>query len=247
MCRNDLKCSACTKKCLARKGILHCSLCSKMYHPKCVNLLPSDVNQLITSNLLVHWTCYTCTHDIFPLLNDINDHSSNRTNCVKRVCNVSREKCKTCNKLGNRQKMLACWICDSYSHVRCSAENMGCKSCLRKIYPGYDVTPKQLHSIYGHNNAKFNPFSGDHESNYIGDSNDADEDFNPWDHCSNILNNCKYYEPSKLNHSKAYELKVYSLNIRSLNNAISNLRDDIEQLAKFDSTCLGLNTCMSFV
>ena len=244
MCRNDLKCSACTKKCLARKGILYCSLCSKMYHPKCVNLLPSDVNQLITSNLLVHWTCYTCTHDIFPLLNDsiINDNKgANGVN--KQDCNLARETCKTCNKLGNVQKMLACWICDSKNHVGCSAGDMGCKSCLRTIYPGYNVTPKQLHSIHGHNNVKFNPFSGDHESNYIGDSIDADDDFNPWDHCSNILNNCKYYEPSQLKHSKAYELKVYSLNIRSLNNAISNLRDDIEQLVKFDVLCFNETNC----
>ena len=122
MCRNDLKCSACSKKCLSRKGILYCSLCSNKYHPRCANLLPSDVTQLITSNLLVHWTCYTCTNDIFPLLNDINKNSSNETNCVKRDCNVPRDTCKTCSKLGNMHKMLACWICESYSHRdRCSA------------------------------------------------------------------------------------------------------------------------------
>ena len=200
----------------------------------------------MTSNLLVHWTCPTCTHDILPLalLNDTDVQSKiYTTDHANGNCDVSRENCKTCKKLGNKQKMLVCWVCDCYSHTRCSAGSLGCKSCLRNIHPGYDVAPRQLHSIHGYNSAKFNPFSYDHESNYLGDRDDTDDDFNPWDLCSNILNNCKYYETSQIKSSKSYELKVYSLNIRSLTNTIPNIRDDIEQYAKFDVLCFNETNC----
>ena len=201
------KCKVCSKKCLSHKTAINCSLCCIRYHPKCVNLTPNDINQLVHTNILTYWTCPTCTKDIFPLTEDnvLNIDVIRRPSSINHIANTTRETCKTCSKFGNKMKMTACWLCDSYSHTKCSAGALGCKSCLREIHPGYDVTPRQLHSgVYGHNNAKFNPYHRDHESNYIGDRIDTDVDFNPWDSCSNILDNCNYYENCKVKPSKGW-------------------------------------------
>ena len=122
---------------------------------------------------------------------------------LKQCTAKTREICKTCNKLGNR--LLSCDLCSENSHARCFAGQLGCKSCLREIYPGYDINPRDLFNYK--NNAIFNPYNFDQDINYVGnDDNDIDHGYLPWSKCSDLLNNCKYYEFSEVQNSRSYEL-----------------------------------------
>jgi hypothetical protein len=118
---------------------------------------------------------------------------------------------------------------------------------MRESYPGYNVTPRSLHAVYGHQakSATYNPYHRNHDSNYIGNRSDDDVDFDPWENCSDILDSCKYYEPRQIHASKSYELKVQSLNIRSLHSAMSSLKDSIEQYTKFDILCFNETNCIA--
>ena len=248
MCKESMKCKTCTKKCLARKDPLHCSLCGGIFHPKCIDLTPHDVSQMSTNRTLLNWYCLTCTAEALPFMNNVNtDFMIEGTQSVTNISPRARINCNTCGKLGNISKMLVCWICDHYSHAKCSAGDLGCKCCMRESYPGYNVTPRSLHAVYGHqaNSATFNPYHRTHDSNYIGNRSDDDVDFNPWENCSDILDSCKYYEPRQIHASKSYELKVQSLNIRSLHSAMSSLRDSIEQYTKFDILCFNETNCIA--
>ncbi|KAL5270451.1 hypothetical protein ACHWQZ_G001240 [Mnemiopsis leidyi] len=82
------------------------------------------------------------------------------------------------------------------------------------------------------------------KSNYIGDRLDTDEiDFNPWQNISNNLNNCKYYKIDEIKPSKDYELKVFSLNVRSLAGKIDEFRENIEIYTKYDVLCFNETNC----
>ena len=236
------KCNTCSMKCLNHKTIISCSLCSRKYHPKCVKLVPNDVNDMVASNFVQYWTCPTCTSEIFP--QQTITYTTQSQKHTKPSTKNAREICKTCCKLGNKLQMINCWLCGCHSHKnKCSAGTLGCKSCLRDTYPGYDVTMQQLNSVYGVNNIRFNPYRDDHESNYIGDRIDTDVDFNPWETCSSILNNCNYYEACDMKPSKAYELKVYSLNIRSLNSKVTDIRENIQEYTKYDILSFNETNC----
>ena len=144
--------------------------------------------------------------------------------------------------------MNVCCYCDRLSHERCSAGTLGCKSCLRDLFPGYDVPARQLFANFYsknlENNVLFNPYSHDCQSNYIGDRLDTDEiDFNPWQNISNNLNNCKYYKIDEIKPSKDYELKVFSLNVRSLAGKIDEFRENIEIYTKYDVLCFNETNC----
>ena len=244
--RIDQTCGVCSKKIAAHKVKLRCNLCTHNHHTRCVGLTPSDVTKLAAIQTRKHWTCPTCTKDIFPLHSE--KLKSNTTTTMHRTTSItnSRENCYTCNKLGNKSKMKACWICGSNSHVKCSAGDLGCKKCLKNTYAGCDTTSRDLYSLYGINNIVFNPYRKDHESYYIGEIDILDNDnleHAGWEACSNLLNSCKYYEPQEILASRDNELKVYSLNIRSLYNKISDIRENIAHYSKFDILCFNETNC----
>ena len=121
------------------------------------------------NNSFINWYCLACTSDIFPFTNtDItilfNENACN-TNIPcsaesKSKVSFVRVKCKTCKRLGNKSKMVVCWICDAYSHNKCSSGKLGCKSCTRELFPGFEVSPRQSYTVHGNyeNSAKFNPY-----------------------------------------------------------------------------------------
>ena len=78
----------------------------------------------------------------------------------------------------------------------------------------------------------------------IGDTSEDDNyDYVAWGGCSDLLNNCKYSKPNEINNSRDYELKIFSLNIRSLNSKITEIRDNITHYAKFDILCFNETNC----
>ena len=64
-----------------------------------------------------------------------------------------------------------------------------------------------------------------------------------WSTCSDLLERCKYYEFNNINSTRPSELKILSLNIRSLNNKISSIRDELQNYAKFDILCFNETCC----
>ena len=93
-------------------------------------------------------------------------------------------------------------------HVRCSAGELGCKSCLKEIYPGYDANTRDLLNF--RNNAIFNPYTSDSDINFIGnEGNEFDHGYLAWSKTSDLLNACNYYEYSDIQESRNYELKYF--------------------------------------
>ena len=45
------KCGVCSKRILKHKVSINCVTCNKVYHPKCVKLMPRDVTKLQTLDL----------------------------------------------------------------------------------------------------------------------------------------------------------------------------------------------------
>ena len=242
-------CTKCTKRVYTHKVCIDCTICSMKYHPKCVGLTPSDVMQLAVQSRngtsTGGWICYNCLSSILPVGALLGlDSSIKQQNSRKNSRTVHREICHTCCKVGNANLMIRCCYCDIFSHSRCSAGTSGCRACLRDIFPGYDISTKQLHAMNYQNTIKFNPYDREHESNYIGNRLDSDEiDFNPWETTSNLLNNCKYYTTNAINCSKDYELKIFSLNIRSLAGKIDELRENVDFYSKFDVLCFNETNC----
>ena len=237
-------CAACSKKIVAHKIKLKCWLCSHYYHTRCANLAPSEVVQLDQSNLYKYWTCFTCTGEIFPFVDANNQNESNSSNAI--TSSYTRVNCNTCAKIGNSLKMKICWICNNLTHSNssCWLGEMGCRKCLKDIYPGFESSTRELYCQYQVNDILFNPFNLSHDLNYIGDTSDEDNfEYAAWEGCSDLLKNCKYSRPDEINNSRDYELKVFSLNIRSLNSKITELRDNISHYSKFDILCFNETNC----
>lgn len=238
-------CSKCTKYIATHKPRLHCSICLKYFHPKCCNLKPSDIEQLIDS-----WFCPSCNDNIFPFATLSYPQSS----CIDdRSVKVNTnndlfKNCETCLKPG--RKLKTCDFCGHLSHPNCfyGPDAYGCIKCMREILPDLDSNINELYPI-GQNyfeHKLFNPYDPNSDINNIGNYDiDNQQSFEQlsWDSCSNLLNNCKYHEFSDIKTSRSTELKVLSLNIRSINDKIKLIKDDIVNFSKFDILCFNETCC----
>ena len=229
-------CKSCNKRILDRKSHICCCICMRKYHPICANLTPSDINLLKTTGLYNTWSCYSCNIEIFPrVLLDTTSTDSKNSKHTTTKSHTIREFCNTCSKIGN--KLESCELCGLKSHIRCFAGTLGCKCCLRNIYPGYDVNVNELFRVTCSNNVRFNPFNTDSDVNNIGFTDLFDNHTEDWSTYSELLDNCKYFEPSGVKSRLSGELKVFSLNIRSLKDKITTLNDDIDNFSKYDLLC----------
>ena len=233
-------CSDCCRRISNHKPFTVCNICSNHYHPKCAKLTPSDVNSLKSANLYSSWVCYHCAASIFPMIADTWPNTIN----LKCKTTPHREQCSTCLKIGNI--LDTCELCNCKSHRRCFAGDLGCKKCARDIYPGYDVNFNELFLLTGNNNTRFNPFSYDSDINNLGFSDIFEDgtEQEAWSSCSQLLNSCKYYEPTEIKKSRSTELKIFSLNIRSLKDKVPELVSNIEHFSKFDVLCFNETNCL---
>ena len=213
-------CSVCTKRLIKHKQILRCCVCSHKFHPKCAKLTPHDVIKMTTARLNNFWFCHTCRDDIFP--SSASDYFAPTTSSAADIApTVERLSCHTCSKGGSISTLTKCDLCDNLSHKRCSAGVLGCKSCLRTVFPGQDCSPIELLPNSTTNDAIFNPYSPSSMLHSLGVSNEnfASDDL-AWTDQSEMLCNCKYTSFGKILGSRASELKVMSLNIQSINSKL---------------------------
>ena len=158
------KCTKCTKRIQAHKPRIACCLCENKFHLKCNFLTPSDVDTLIEHQLYRNWSCHECNSGVFPFFGDSQENTS--TIVAKKPAKIVTHNCHTCSKMGYKLKI--CELCGNKSHLRCFAGIMGCRGCLRDIYPGYDTNVHELFTITGYNTALFNPYNVNSDINYIG-------------------------------------------------------------------------------
>ena len=112
------------------------------------------------------------------------------------------------------------------------------------MIPGYNVSIYDLYDSYNSlNNGNFNPYDQQKLVNQIGNVLDQEIDNEHWSRISEILTNCKYQNPKNVQHSKQGELKVFSVNIRSLTKHISHFREEISTYEKFDVLCFNEANC----
>ena len=238
--KNNTKrnCHSCTKKIVSHKLNLQCDLCENYYHTKCALLKRNDVEFLKSSDLLETWSCFKCIENILPI------NAAPETTLLNVKIASKRNTCNGCGKNGRISMMEICWICDNLVHRRCSSGKLGCMGCMAEIFPGFKSNTKELFNTQRKNREIFNPYHRNHESNYVGEVlDDGNYDFNPWDTCSGILNQCKYFEKRAINRSKPHELQIYSNNIRSIVKNFDHIRDQIEFYSKFDVLCFNETNC----
>ena len=115
------------------------------------------------------------------------------------------------------------------------------------MIPGYNYG---AHEIIGefcsHTSITFNPYHRQHVMNSIGDA--LDENCEPnqeyWEGISNILINCEYRQTANAKMSAFDELKVFSINVRSLTKNIDHFREEVNFYNKFDVLCLNETNCI---
>ena len=234
------KCGKCNLKLRNTQYKITCSLCTDNFHIKCQSLSKTDVKQLANLNLDRYWTCNSCTDQILPGYIDA-EILVRAPKCNKQNQRPPPSYCYSCNKiLGKITKK--CDFCDCLSHAFCHMENMGCVRCLKDIYPGFTCTTADLfESNFGNDHRLFNPYNPNSYINKIGNVEffeTIDEEI-AWQSVSENLNNCKYEKLNDVKASRKNELKILSLNIRSLNTAFPRLQDISTHLNKFD--CLSFN------
>ena len=140
-----------------------------------------------------------------------------------------------------------CALCDNLSHVRCNRGNMGCSKCLIDIYPGFLVNTRDLQANNQDlNSIRFNPYCQDAYINNIGNAEmiDSINEQIAWQSVSSNLNNCKFETMTEIKTSRPDELKLLSLNVRSLKKAFTSLKDmEHTHLNKFDILCFNETAC----
>ena len=240
------KCVKCEKKVQKHKTIIKCCICNNSYHPKCHFLTPVDIDTLINNGFYDSWSCNGCNVEAIPL-NYFDDSITNTSQIIKNRTVISAINCHTCSKLGSRMKI--CDMCDNKSHKRCHSGEMGCKKCLREIYPGYDLENyfTLTHDPNFSNTALFNPYDFEDNANNIGvaDSEDPEAlaEQETWAPYSKRLISCNYEQPDSIGKTKEGELRTLTLNIRSVIKNISQIRDNMAFYSKFDIICLNEAMC----
>ena len=117
---------------------------------------------------------------------------------------------------------------------------------MQELIPGFNVNTCDLFSssiCSTFADKIFNPFDRNSDINNICNTDDNHGDSEAWVPCSNILESCKYYEMREIPASRSTELKILSLNIRSISDKITSIRDDIGHYSKFDILCFNETCC----
>ena len=225
-------CDKCNKRIPKNAPLLTCSLCNDTKHPKCMRLSKSDSLHIISSGF--SWTCYDCLASALP----INAcHSPVEKPAFGPVFKV---KCNSCTGWCYSPKNLRyCNWCGKSIHSKCMKHELGCKTCCESMIPGFNYEPHHLLDDYSHlHDLFFNPYDRENIANEIGNQLDDEQDREYFDEISNILVECRYKEQKHVQNSGANELKLFSLNIRSLIKNIEHLRENIETYCKYDVLCL---------
>ena len=156
--------------------------------------------------------------------------------------------CSVCTKQMTTKNSEQCSWCNQLSHTKCVKGSLGCIDCCIDIIPGYYYHAHELTGNYYNTGTFFNPYDNDLLINQIQTGHTADDhDELEDDMFTNIiseqLNNCRYITPQNVPPARSDELKILSLNIRSLPKHIGHLRENIDHFRKFDVICLNETNC----
>ena len=235
--KHSTKCSICTNRLLNYKSYLRCNICDGFSHNKCNYLSKNEASNIIENkDLHSNWICHPCRLDIFPLMSNADDDPLSSTSSQHTTPTISSTPHSTCNScykcIGIAYSI--CCFCDNKVHNRCNKGLMGCNKCSADIFP---ADTSLFNDNY--NNLIFDPYDDESLFNKIGEPCEIDDDPELLGSLSKILKKCNYNTLESLKSSSPSELSVLSLNIGSLNSNFRKLKDNIENLRKFDIICLG--------
>ena len=239
------KCKKCERRIQISKPSIRCCICEQLYHPKCQNLTPIDIQTLHDNKLHQSWSCTNCNAGALPLFYS-DDYLIGSDHLIKKRKKCAKN-CYTCSKIGMNLK--SCVLCGNKSHARCQSLNMGCKRCLLEIYPGYalDNFRKLFIDTTRFNTTIFNPYDMNDTVNSIGTADSDDSEIiaeqEIWTPLSNRLLNCNYIDLDTIKETKVGELKTLTMNIRSLVKNFSKITDDIKYYNRFDILCFNETMC----
>ena len=171
-------------------------------------------------------------------------HDEEKINTIKQPL----IKCYSCNgKSANALNFKQCSWCDNTCHIKCIKNQLGCTKCCEQIIPGYYYMAWEITNIMStKNNVIFNPYDPNHIINQIGKfgkDRENNEEQQIWNKLSDTMTRCKYYEPKQVQNSRNNELKILSLNVRSLNKNINKIAENANLFEKFDILCVNETSC----
>ena len=112
------------------------------------------------------------------------------------------------------------------------------------MIPGYNTSCIELNDSYKLIPGTYNPYDRAHIINSIGNKIDENEEnCNIWSDISHKLSSCEYREQIRVKNSKNDELKIFSLNVRSLVKSISHFREEIHEYQKYDVLSFNETNC----
>ena len=108
------------------------------------------------------------------------------------------------------------------------------------MIPGFHVTTYDLNDDYSKlNNLTYNPYHREHITNLIGDTIANEEQHSSmWSEISEFLVKCEYKQQKHVQPATPTQLKIFTMNIRSLTKNITHLRENISTYEKYDVLCL---------
>ena len=231
---NTVICDTCNVRIPVNYPKLFCSLCDKLKHARCQNLTKQEANEIV-NNRATDWVCFACISSILP----VNAHCR-----VKREENISRapkykQKCGACLGYPYSPNNVNCNWCLSACHKNCVKGKLGCLKCCESMMPPYNYNIWELYDEPSlTNNGVFNPYDSKKLATDIGDTVCSEIEQNcVWQEISEFMINCKYRQLKDTAEPKPNELKILNLNIRSLYKHIDSLRDNLDNLQKYDVVC----------
>ena len=235
-----VRCETCNQKISKKQPKLRCSICCIFKHLKCQNLTKADANYLLY--LGIDWTCSECIAGILP----VNGGSApKKTKSVKLIGPKFKVQCSSCNGYSYTPRNIrTCEHCENQVHAKCWNHGLGCTTCCENMIPGFHAyTYEILGDPYLKNDKIYNPYKSSHYTQLIGDmfENENTKSFNDM---SEFLVNCKYKRPEHAIDPSDNELSIFSLNVQTLTNKISHLRENIDYYEKFDALLFNEANCI---
>ena len=111
------------------------------------------------------------------------------------------------------------------------------------MIPGYNHKSYELTNSFISHSIAFIPYNHSSLANQIGERSEIDDERPIWNEISEQLNNCKYNIARDIKMSRANELKILSLNIRSLIKNIEHFRENTDHFNNYDILCMDETNC----
>ena len=87
-------CYQCDGRIINYRPPLNCTICHHEFHYKCQQLSKRDAENILNCENQNFWTCYSCTADIFPLINE-----NITTSTTPTIENSENINCHFCQRL----------------------------------------------------------------------------------------------------------------------------------------------------